>query len=87
MPEEQDIQSAIVDHMKKTGGYITIAHLSQVTGSAPQKIEQFIVEHPETIRKSQIETEDSQPLFTLNTPLSGIADAWNAFRHVNAKKY
>ena len=81
------IEEAIVRHLKKSGGYMTINHLSHVTGSAPQEVEQFVISHPEKIRKSQIETDDGQPLFTLNTPLSGVADAWTAFRHANAKKY
>lgn len=87
MPNQNDIAKAISEHLRKSGGYVTINHLAQVTGSAPQAVEQFVIGHPEEVRKSKIETDDGQPLFTLNTPLSGVADAWASFRHANAKKY
>ncbi|MCE0523485.1 MAG: hypothetical protein LV480_11310 [Methylacidiphilales bacterium] len=87
MPTQPNFEAEIIDALKKSEGYVTVPHLAQVTGSSPQAVEGFIASHPRQVRRSLIETDDGQPLFTLNTPLSGIADAWSAFRHLNAKKF
>lgn len=83
----EPLNKAILDAMRGVKGYVTVDHLARVTGSLEYDVETFIVENPEIIRKSRIQTDDGQSLFTLNTPLSGLADAWTAFRHVNSKKF
>jgi hypothetical protein len=87
MPIQSNFEEGILSALKKSEGYVTIPYLAQVTGSSPQAVEGFVVEHPDRIRKSLIQTDDGKSLFCLNTPLSGIADAWSAFRYLNAKKF
>lgn len=87
MPTQQEIEQAILDALKHSKGYVTLPHLAQVSGSAPEAVQVYVASHRDKVRKSQIETESGEPLYTLNTPLSGIADAWSAFRYVNSKKF
>lgn len=87
METQNEIEQAILRSMEEERGYVTIPYLAQVTGSAPEAVQQFVHNHPEKIRESRIKTEDGNSLYTLNTPLSGIADAWAAFRFTNSKKY
>jgi hypothetical protein len=83
----QEIEQSILDALKHTKGYVTLPRLAEVTGSAPEVVRQYVTTHPEKVRKSQIETDSGEPLYTLNTPLSGLADAWTAFRYINTKKF
>ena len=87
MPTPKQIEQAILDALSKSDGYVTPTYLAHVSGSAPEAVNAYLADHPDVIRKSKIETTAGESLYTLNTPLSGIADAWNAFCYVNSKKF
>lgn len=84
---ENGTEKAILEALQQAKGYVTVPYLAQISGSAPQAVEQYVAGHPEQVRKSRIETEDGQPLYMFNAPLSALADAWSAFRLLNAKKF
>jgi hypothetical protein len=77
----------ILAALRQAKGYVTLPYLSNITGSPRPVLEQYVLSHPEKFRKSRISTDEGLPLFMQNTPMSGIADAWNSFRYVNAKKF
>jgi len=85
--EHAENEKAILDALQRAKGYVTVPYLAQVSGSAPQTVQEFVAQHPDKVRKSRIETETGESLYILNAPLSGIADAWHAFRFLNAKKF
>jgi len=84
---QSGVAEKVLHALGSTSGYFTIHRLADVTGSLAPQIEGYVETHPERVRKSWIETDDGQPLYTLNTPFSGIMDAWSAFRYLNAKKF
>jgi predicted Zn-dependent protease len=85
--QEAAVGETIVNTLKNHDGYVTINYLSEKTGSPLQTVQEYVILHPEKVRKSKIQTDSGDTLYTLNTPLSGLADAWQAFRFVNAKKF
>ena len=84
---EKIAENPILNALQQAKGYVTLPYLAQVTGSAPEVVQDFVAHHPDKVRKSQIETETGEPLYMFNAPLSGIVDAWSAFRLLNAKKF
>jgi len=60
--------------------YVTVNALHMATGIAPQAILEAAAARPDLIRKSVIRDENDYPLLMLQTPLSGVADAWHAMR-------
>ena len=84
---EAQIEGKLLETLKNAQGYVTIPYLSKKTDSPVESIQECLIEHPEKIRKSKMQTDSGESLYTLNTPLSGIADAWHAYRLANAKKF
>ena len=84
---EVNLGEIILETLDKSDGYVTVPYLSKITGSSPEIVNGYIAQHPDKIRKSKIETDAGESLYMLNKPLSGIADAWHAFRFANAKKF
>lgn len=68
------------------GKYYTVGTLHSLSGVSPDVIIQTASLHSEIIRKSLIKDENNQPVYTYNTPLSGVADIWNALRHTTYLK-
>lgn len=66
--------------------YRTLPGIVSQTGVAPESVRAVITNHPEVFRKSIIPRKDGADLYTLNLPMSGVWDAWNAFRQLNADK-
>lgn len=87
MQLQQETENAILGALKKTKGYATLPYLAQVTGSAPEAVQDYVDSHPDKVRKSSMESENGESLYTLNTALSGLADAWASFRYINSKKF
>ncbi len=77
----------IVEALGQSNGYVTVPYLAEKIGSPLPFVREYLREHPEKVRKSSIQTDSGETLYMLNTPLSGIADAWHAFRFANAKKF
>jgi hypothetical protein len=83
MPDPNDQINTIIPILQKNKGtYYKLNTLSTMTGIAPEVIVNTASLHPELVRKSQIELEDGKPLYILNTPLSGVKDAWATIRHI-----
>lgn len=87
MTTQVNVEQIILDALKQKKGYVTVPYLAQISGASPEDVQAYVDQHPKNVRKSQIETDNGESLYTFNAPLSGISDAWTAFRSVNAKKY
>ena len=80
-------EQAILEALKRNECYMTVAHLARLSGSPAETVAAFIAANPDKIRKSRMETEAGESLYILNTPLSGVADTWAAFRYFNSLKF
>lgn len=87
MLSQQEIEKAVLGVLKNKKGYVTLPYLAQVSGSAQEAVQDYVDSHPDKVRKSNMESENGESLYTLNTALSGLADAWASFRYVNSKKF
>lgn len=85
--EEGQVGEIILKTLKDAESYVTVPYLSEKTGQPLDLVSEYVIQHPEQVRKSKMRTDGGEILYTLNTPLSGVADAWQAFRFANAKKF
>lgn len=82
-----DIQIKNLVSVMKTEGheYYSLPSMVNMSGLSLDSLKPHL-EHSVEIRKSIITDENNNPLYTLNTPFSGVRDAWNAFRYLNHLK-
>lgn len=71
----------------KNAGYMSVSRLANATDLSVEQVKAFATANPRRVRKSLIRAPNGEEVYTLNTPLSGISDSWNAFRYLNSKKF
>ena len=79
-------KNLVIQTLQSGHSYYSLGSLSNVTGVAPATLRVSLDSEKKDIRKSIATDSEGNPLYTLNTPLSGITDVWNALRLVNQLK-
>jgi len=82
-----NIDETIQEILKKSSGYVSLPYMVRETGIEPEQLKKFFSSNTDKFRESKIRTEEGDEVYTLNTPLSGLADSWKAFCNINSKKY
>ncbi len=80
-------EESIISALQKAGGYLSASGLAQASGLPSEVVKAVVAAHTDKIRTSKVHTQDGDPVYLLNTPLSGAFDSWNAFRNINALKF
>lgn len=81
------IGEAILRVLSESAGYMSVSRLAKNTGLSVEQVRAFATANPNRVRKSLMRAANGEEVYMLNTPLSGLSDSWNAFRHFNAKKF
>lgn len=81
------IGESILHALRESAGYMSVSRLANTTGLSVEQIRAFATANPNKVRKSLMRALNGEEVYILNTPLSGLSDSWNAFRHFNAKKF
>lgn len=81
------IGEAILHALRESAGYMSVSRLADTTGLSVEQVRAFAYANPNKVRKSLMRALNGEEVYILNTPLSGLSDSWNAFRHFNAKKF
>lgn len=85
--ESLALDEAVSDVIKKNSGYASLSSVAKETETDPEVLRTYFANHSDQFRKSLIRAKDGGEVYLLNTPLSALTDAWNAFRDLNGKKY
>jgi hypothetical protein len=67
-------------------GYASLPYIVRKTKLSVNDAKRLLDSSKE-FRKSYIHTKNGDEVYLINTPLSSIKDAWNAFRHLKAMKF
>ncbi len=83
----EPIGEAILHALSESAGYMSASRLADTTGLSVEQVRAFATANPDKVRESLMRALNGEEVYILNTPMSGLSDAWNAFRHFNAKKF